>query len=350
MSSKSTRLLFLYKELRKGPLDIIKLKSISKQKEWIVSDRTLYRYMDELERDFQVEGENIIIQTLANNKKQWKIIFNGNEKEHVTEDDIITFFLLKNYIPQSIRENREYFFDKFYEWCWKRLSKSKTHYYINNQSDCFINTNFAETVYSEKEQLFLKVLIEAIQELKTLKIKYQFDYTSLPIGTSSEMIIIPLKIILHRGTLHICYCNTGKEHIDLIAIDQIIDLETEDYFLKKDIPENFDQLLGNLFGITNNINEKVYDIELEISSMLGEFLKRRTWHLTQKFTQLDNGNYLMTMQCGINRELVGWIFSWMTNIRVVQPEILKNIVKNKALEIAESYHTNDTLSSNNSFR
>ncbi|MBD3749957.1 MAG: WYL domain-containing protein [Sphingobacteriales bacterium] len=301
MSSKSTRLLFLYKELRKGPLDIIKLKSISKQKDWIVSDRTLYRYMDELERDFQVEGENIVINTMENNKKQWKITFDGDEKEHITENDIITFFLLKNYIPQSIRQNREHFFDKFYEWCWKRLSKSKTYFYINNQPNCFINTDFAETVYTQKEQSFLRLLIEAIQELKTLKIKYQFDYTSLHKSTSEYLTIIPLKIILHRGTLHICYLNINDEQINLLALDQIIELKHEDYYLKKQIPQNFENLLENLFGITNNIDEHIYDIELEISSTLGEFIKRRSWHPTQIFNLLENGNYLMTMRCGINR-------------------------------------------------
>lgn len=350
MPSKSTRLLFLYKELRKGPLDIIKLKSISKQKEWNVSDRTLYRYMDELERDFQIEGENILINILENNKKQWKITFDGNGNEHLTEDDILTFFLLKNYIPQSIRQNREHFFDKFYEWCWKRLSKSKTYFYINKQPDCFINTNFAETVYSQKEQSFLKLLIEAIQELRTLRIKYQFDYTSLPIEIPDITTIIPLKIILHRGTLHICYCSLNEEKINLIALDQIIELKYEGYYLKKQIPQNFENLLEKLFGITNNINEHIYDVELEISSTLGEFIKRRTWHPSQTFNLLENGNYLMTLKCGINRELVGWIFSWMTNIKVIKPNLLKDLVQNKAAEIINLYDADTALSPNNTFK
>jgi predicted DNA-binding transcriptional regulator YafY len=350
MTTKSTRLLFIYQELRRGPLDISKLKYLNKQKEWNVSERSLYRYMDELEKDFQFNGENIVINLLENNKKVWKIIFDGYDKEHINQEDIISFYLLKNYIPQSIKQNREQFFDKFYEWSWKRLSKSKTHFVINNQPDCFINTNFAEAVYTDYEQKFLKQLIEAIQELKKLKIKFQFDYTSLPINTPHEITVIPLKIILHRGTLHICYISENESEINLIAIDQIIDIEAVGYFFKKQIPINFDLLIENLFGITNNIDDEVYDIELEISSTLGEFLKRRTWHSSQKFSILENGNYLLILKCGISRELVGWIFNWMTNIKVIKPDILKDLIREKAIEIVELYNSDIALSPNNSFK
>ncbi|MNG35937.1 hypothetical protein D3C85_1814520 [compost metagenome] len=32
----------------------------------------------------------------------------------------------------------------------------------------------------------------------------------------------------------------------------------------------------------------------------------------------------MTMKCGINRELVGWIFQWMYNVRIIEPVILQD--------------------------
>jgi hypothetical protein len=50
-------------------------------------------------------------------------------------------------------------------------------------------------------------------------------------------------------------------------------------------------------------------------------MKNHHWHATQKFPK-KNGNTLMYLECGINRELLGWLFQWMYNIRVVEPEIL----------------------------
>lgn len=31
----------------------------------------------------------------------------------------------------------------------------------------------------------------------------------------------------------------------------------------------------------------------------------------------------MTIKCGINRELLGWLFQWMYNVRILEPAILQ---------------------------
>ncbi|MET4080671.1 putative DNA-binding transcriptional regulator YafY [Pedobacter sp. UYP30] len=33
----------------------------------------------------------------------------------------------------------------------------------------------------------------------------------------------------------------------------------------------------------------------------------------------------MKMECGINLELVGWLFQWMGNVKIVEPTILKDL-------------------------
>ena len=88
--------------------------------------------------------------------------------------------------------------------------------------------------------------------------------------------------------------------------------------------------LKKRFGITKNINEEVYDIEIEFSSVTGSLASKYSWHSTQHFVKKGNV-WVMTLQCGINRELVGWLFQWMYNVRIVQPPILQEYY-NKALE------------------
>jgi predicted DNA-binding transcriptional regulator YafY len=348
--NKATILLVLYKELRKGDLDINKIEKIAKNNKWFVTNRTLYRYMENLCADFQSPGEKIKVIALENNKKLWKIVYDGYGQDHITEDDIVSYFLLKNYLPRSISSNREAFFNKFYEWTKQKISHSNTHYVINNEQDCFYNTNFAETVYTEPEQQIFKKVIDAIQQHQSLNIVFEYDYTSLPPGHGSPLNILPLKIVLHRGTLHICYHIKGNGKLYLLAFDQIKDWYHGPKFLKSEIVENFDTAFSNIFGITNNIDQNVYTIELEISEMLGQFIKRREWHTSQRLSILENGNYLLTLQCGINRELVGWIFSWMTNIKVIHPPELVTIVRNKLEEMHLIYTQPSVITTNNTFK
>ncbi len=348
--NKATILLILYKELRKGALDINKIEKIAKNNDWQVTTRTLYRYMENLYNDFQLPGEEVIISILENGKKEWKIVYNGHDKEHITQDDMVSYFLLKNYLPRSISTNREAFLNKFYEWTWQKISHKNTHYVVNNEQDCFYNTNFAETVYTQPEQQILSKVIDAIQQHQSLNVTFEYDYTSLPKNHTSPINILPLKIVLHRGTLHLGYHIKGNCKLYLIAIDQIEDCSPCAKFLKSEMVQNFDMAFSNLFGITSNIDENIYDIQLEISQMLGQFIKRREWHPSQQLTIVENGNYLLTLKCGINRELVGWIFSWMTNIKVIQPPELVNIVSKKLAEMQLLYTEKSVISSNNTFK
>ena len=104
--------------------------------------------------------------------------------------------------------------------------------------------------------------------------------------------------------------------------DQQILLKIQDKtFDNKQLLKDLQELLNNRFGITKNIDDKIYDIKLEFTNVTGSLVQKYTWHHSQKFI-LHEGNYIMTMKCGINRELLGWIFQWMYNVRILEPLVL----------------------------
>ena len=57
----------------------------------------------------------------------------------------------------------------------------------------------------------------------------------------------------------------------------------------------------------------------------------------------------MHIECGINRELLGWLFQWMYNIRVVEPEILKLYYEKTLNEIQNNNKSKATLVYRNLF-
>jgi hypothetical protein len=57
----------------------------------------------------------------------------------------------------------------------------------------------------------------------------------------------------------------------------------------------------------------------------------------------------MEFQCGINRELIGWLFFWMYNCRVVKPQILKDYYDSAANEIVKTSNPNNPLVYKNLF-
>lgn len=47
----------------------------------------------------------------------------------------------------------------------------------------------------------------------------------------------------------------------------------------------------------------------------------------------------MTLNCGINRELIGWLFHWMYNVKIVEPPLLLEYY-NKTMEEINSINSN----------
>jgi hypothetical protein len=58
----------------------------------------------------------------------------------------------------------------------------------------------------------------------------------------------------------------------------------------------------------------------------------------------------MKMHCGINRELFGWIFRWMGNVKIIGPAILKDLYLEQLDIMNKNYATNKTLDYSNIFK
>ena len=58
----------------------------------------------------------------------------------------------------------------------------------------------------------------------------------------------------------------------------------------------------------------------------------------------------MKMYCGINRELFGWIFRWMGNVKIIGPEKLKDLYIEQLAIINKNYETNQSLTYTNLFK
>lgn len=158
--------------------------------------------------------------------------------------------------------------------------------------------------------------------------------------------LIPLKIIYHRGDFYVAVLERNK--LATYEIAQFKNIEILDKKFKLSNYENYLAALNKRFGISKNMNENVYDIKLQFSESTGSFVSKMQWHATQKIKQLPNKNYLLEMQCGINRELLGWIFQWMDNVKVISPPELQKIHLDICENISKS-NPKKTLESLNHF-
>ncbi len=254
----------------------------------------------------------------------------------------IALLLSDNETLKSYRKDKlKYFFVEIIESDFKSANKSKT----------YRNTNFYVQSKSKHIDFNLNAIENAIKESKSIVIsEIKNDETGDNNNFETKNIFFqPIQILIHRDSYYVGGYNIVKKCIQIFGINQIEKVALSNQCeLLAERSKMFDEELNKRFGVTKNINEHTYKIALEVSSVLAGFIKNHHWHATQKFSK-KNGNTIMHLECGINRELLGWLFQWMYNIRVVEPEILKFYYEKTINDIQNNNKSKATLVYRNLF-
>jgi predicted DNA-binding transcriptional regulator YafY len=196
-------------------------------------------------------------------------------------------------------------------------------------------TQFYTPKCNATDETHLELIQNAIQTGHVIQIgKLKNDETGDNYTFSTKHIqIIPVRIIEHRTSFFIGGFNRKENSIVFYSIRQLEKLKT---LTEKCTPnlyqEVLEQELHSRFGITKNINSEIYTIKIEIANVLSDFLQNHFWHPTQHFSK-KRGKTILTLQCGINRELIGWLFQWMYNIKIIEPLLLRDYYAKALFEI-----------------
>ncbi len=208
----------------------------------------------------------------------------------------------------------------------------------STENSIFLNSGFFHQIDTNELQKNLQILEQAILNKNQIIIhEIKNDET----GDNSEFVsesfrFYPLHIIHHRNTNYIGGWNPKKKSIQIFGTNQLqqISIEKETFAYHK-YKVLFEEEYQKRFGVTKNINQEVYNIKLELSVVLYGFLSNHHWHDSQRFTKKNN-NMILHLKCGINRELLGWLFLWMYNIRVIEPPILDEYYQRTVEEIQKN--------------
>ena len=238
----------------------------------------------------------------------------------------IALLLSNNETLKSFRKDKfKYFF----------IDISENDFTSANENKIYINTNFYVQSKSKHIDFNLNTIENAIKESKSIVIS---DIINDQTGDNNDfetknIFFQPIQILIHRDSYYVGGYNIVKKCVQIFGINQIEKVKLSSYCeLFPDVVKLFNEELSNRFGVTKNIDFNTYTIVIEVSSVLAGFLKNNYWHHSQKFAK-KNGNTIMYLKCGINRELMGWLFQWMYNIKIIEPPLLKEYYKAALNEI-----------------
>ena len=193
---------------------------------------------------------------------------------------------------------------------------------FNMSSENWLEVDFSRWGNNGTDNEKFELLKSAVIHQKCVKITYANSY-----GTISERIIKPLKMSYKSMSWYLkAYC-TEKQDYRIFKLTRIIDFEVlTEIFCKSPFPE-LDDTLEQCYNtivlrFPKNMSYRVYD----------EFDKTMV-------SKKENGDLIVSAQMPEDEWLIGYLLSFGTQVDIIEPAYLKDIVAEQAQKIYEKYKT-----------
>lgn len=345
------RLHCIYQLLEIEPRTIQGICKELELKGYRTAQRQIYNDLTQLEKNYLRNNQALQITTGQHNQKTYRLVYTDISIA-VTGFDVNSYQLSRLSMTTYITEGRGESINKFRDIVAKKIMHlSKTKYAALPLEQNF-NSHFFERKYSADFNQMSEDIIWSIANNKIIEVENVYgDATNVTSDITYPFKLKPLLLVYHNGAYYTAGFIAKNNLFITIDLSKIVAYNiTNQTFAHKKLLPIAKAELQKRFGLTANIDNEVYDIELEFSSITGEFLSHYNWHTTQSFTQLKNGNYRMKMHCGINRELFGWIFRWMGNVKIIGPKKLKDLYLQQLDIINKNYSSGASLNYSNIFK
>jgi predicted DNA-binding transcriptional regulator YafY len=345
------RLHCIYQLLEIEPRTIQGICKELELKGYRTAQRQIYNDLTQLEKNYLRNNQALQITTGQHNQKTYRLVY-SDISIAVTGFDVNSYQLSRLSMTTYITEGRGESINKFRDIVAKKIMHlSKTKYAALPLEQNF-NSHFFERKYTTDFNQMSEDIIWSIANNKIIEIINIYgDATNVSSDITYPFKLKPLLLVYHNGAYYTAGFIAKNNLFITIDLSKIVayNITNQTFAHKKMLPIAKAELQKR-FGLTGNIDNEVYDIELEFSSITGEFLSHYNWHPTQSFTQLKNGNYRMKIHCGINRELFGWIFRWMGNVKIIGPNKLKDLYLQQLDIINKNYSSSASLNYSNIFK
>ena len=177
----------------------------------------------------------------------------------------------------------------------------------------------------------LPLIIEAIKDKQEIK----FDYTLVRKNNAViSPIVKPYFIKESLGLWYLVGVDNGSK-LKTYGIDRITNLQLLDREFKRDEGIDPDKLFKDSFGIWDDPDTPVEEIELAYSELDGKFLKNNPLHSSQTILADNPEEFRIRLRLKITNDFVMALLSRSNSLTVLKPESLRLRIKDiyqRALE------------------
>jgi len=217
-----------------------------------------------------------------------------------------------------------------FEWMEEMLIRMESSFNIKGNLKPYVG--FEQNIYL-KGLNFFSELFNSIQYKKVIQIQYKSFQQTIP----TTINLSPYYLKQYNSRWFLFGYNIELRCLSNLALDRIISIKETD----KDFVENeeidFEEYFEDVIGVTVKEEQKPVSIILQISKKLWPYIETKPIHGSQKIKERTDEYVLIELSLQINYELVAMIFSLGEEVKVVVPDELIKIIKDKGESLLKNY-------------
>ncbi len=194
------------------------------------------------------------------------------------------------------------------------------------------------TIDYTPHQATIKTLIQAMEEHRILKLEYK----ALEEPRAKVLYVKPLKVFSHRETMYIHARLARKpgqrgpapDYEPLLAVHRIQAAALTDRRYEFPKEYDFEAAFNQHFGL---VKQNVFEVEAEFYGSAATFAAERTWSPDQRLKWIAPHTLRITFTASSEWEVLAWILSFRDGARLLQPDSLRERLKDNLRTMTEYY-------------
>jgi predicted DNA-binding transcriptional regulator YafY len=176
-----------------------------------------------------------------------------------------------------------------------------------------------------------RATIDALTQALTKGRTVQMYYYSASRNATTRREVDPYRLRYVDGALYlIAYCHWRKD-VRMFAVERIRSLTLTDHPYQMPLHFDVDAYAEDALVVMRGPQ---VEVELIFDKATATWVRDRIWHPSQTVKALKNGRLQMKLAVADTRELVGWVLSFGSGVKVVKPESLRIAVQEEARKIS----------------
>lgn len=195
-----------------------------------------------------------------------------------------------------------------------------------------LESTFSVGLGPHKRYRHHREVVERITRAIVHKTRIQMRYDSASRGRMTRRDVDPYRLWYASGGLYLIgYCHLRCEP-RMFAVERIKSVTPTDFPYQIPLQFDFDAFVEDSLTVMRGPR---ITVELEFDKPTAAWVKDRIWHPSQQLKRLPRGRMQMILSMADSREVVGWVLSFGSGVRVLQPVSLRTAVEEEAKKIAD---------------